>query len=74
MRGPQVQALMEAGIKSVTDLPDEERLSALQRSIREAVRSGRPYVGADLGAALDGIATPARFIDSETVAPVLALT
>ena len=71
MRGPRVQALMEAGIESIADLPDDERLSALQRRVREAVRSGRPYVGADLGAALDGIAAPAHFIDVETVAPAL---
>ena len=71
MRGARVQALMEVGTESITDLPDDERLSELQRRVREAVRSGRPHVGADLGAEFDGMAPPAHFIDFETIAPAL---
>lgn len=73
IRAPRVRALMEAGIESITELSDDEQLSALQRRVREAVLSGRPYVDAELAGELDAIAAPAHFIDFETIAPALPL-
>ena len=67
IRGTRVQALRAAGIESIRDLPDGERLSDLQQRVREAVLSGRPHVAPGLAAELDRLAAPVHFIDFETI-------
>ena len=65
--------LRDAGIRSIHDIPIEEKLTAQQAKVRSVVQSGRPEYGSGLAAALDEIATPAHFIDFETMSPALPL-
>jgi hypothetical protein len=63
--------LRDAGYRSIHDIPAEEKLTAQQSKVRSVVQSGRPEYGSGLVAALDQIATPAHFIDFETMNPAL---
>ena len=45
-------AFLAAGIERITDIPDEADLGAIPARIRQVLRSGQPYVSADLEAAL----------------------
>jgi len=68
------RALEEAGIEDIENIPDDfEGLSPLQRRVRDAVRSGLPYVDAGLGEALGAVQYPIHFLDFETCNPALPI-
>ena len=60
--------LREAGIGAIRDVPvDFPGLNDTHRRVRDSVITGQPFVGPDLGAALNEIACPVSFMDFETV-------
>lgn len=64
----QLRAL---GIDRVRDIPEGFRLTEKQEIVRQCLRSGRPYIGSGLKAALTGLSYPAHFVDFETFAPAI---
>jgi predicted RecB family nuclease len=67
-------ALAAAGIAEIQDIPDDfDDLSPLQRRVRDAVRTGTPYVDAGLRDALACVRTPVHFLDFETCNPALPI-
>ena len=71
LRADRAQQLRADGIRSILDLPASEQLTPTQETVRRAVTSGDPHIGAGLTAALDAVVAPAHFIDFETMAPAL---
>ena len=66
--------LREAGIEAIRDVPaDFPGLNDTHRRVRDSVAIEQPFVGPDLGAALNEIAYPVSFMDFETVGPALPL-
>ena len=66
--------LREAGIGAIGDIPpDFTGLNDMHRRVRDSVVTGQPFVGQDLGVALNEIAYPVSFMDFETVGPALPL-
>ncbi len=66
--------LREAGIGAIGDIPHNfPGLNERQRRVRDGVVTGQPFVGQDLGVALNEIAYPVSFMDFETVGPALPL-
>jgi uncharacterized protein DUF2779 len=67
----KLAALRRRGYESVTELPDEFELSALQRRQVESLRRRRLVVDPGLGAALAALEEPIAYLDFETVAPAI---
>jgi hypothetical protein len=67
--GDGYEALREAGIERITEIPDAHPLSAPQRRIRAALRSGGPSVEPGLAARLRTSGPPAHYLDFETMNP-----
>ena len=66
------RAQLEAeGIREVRDIAPEFPLTALQRTVRSAVLSGRAEVSSDLRPALSKVTPPVRHLDFETFAPAI---
>ena len=65
--------LQHSGYERISELPDRETLSALQTRVRDAVRSGRPFVSADLAAALQRLEGSVWFLDFEAMNPASPL-
>ncbi len=70
-----LHALLEQGILSITDVPDDfSGLSALQRDVLHVVRSGEPMLDAPgLEADLARLEWPVVHLDFETIAPALPM-
>jgi predicted RecB family nuclease len=66
-------ALRARGIERITSVPDDFPLTALQRTIRDALRSGRPFVSPELGSALGRTGPPAAYLDFESTNPAIPL-
>jgi len=63
----KLKALVDAGILSIMDVPDDAELSDRQRTQLEAAKRRRPSIDvAALGGFLDGIRFPVAFLDYET--------
>jgi hypothetical protein len=66
--------LRAAGIRDIREIPANfPELSANQRRVRDAVATGRPYVGPQLGDVLATAAYPIHFLDFETFNPALPI-
>ena len=66
--------LRDADIEAIRDVPaDFPGLNDTHWRVRDSVVTGRPFVGSDLGGALNEIAYPVSFMDFETVGPALPL-
>jgi hypothetical protein len=59
--------LLEDGVESILDVPDDVRLNVIQTRQREALRAGRMIVEPGLGPALDALEVPIGFLDFETM-------
>jgi hypothetical protein len=59
--------LLEDGVESILDVPDDVRLNVIQTRQQEALRAGRMIVEPGLGAALDALEHPIGFLDFETM-------
>ena len=66
--------LREADTRAIGDIPpDFTGLNDMHRRVRDSVVTGQPFLGQDLGVALNEIAYPVSFMDFETVGPSLPL-
>ena len=65
--------LRAAGVERIVDIPDDFPLSPVQARARDAVRSGREFLGDDLGAALAALGPPTAYLDFETISPGVPL-
>lgn len=65
--------LRQRGIESIREIPDDFPLSELQTRIRDALRSGNPYIGPNLPTALSEVSQPLAYLDFETVNPGVPL-
>jgi hypothetical protein len=65
------QKLRATGVRSIVDIPSDQRLTPTQERVRQVVLSGEPYVGPLLQGELQRIVAPAHFIDFETMSPGL---
>ena len=72
-RGQSVRPKLEAeGIDDVREIPEDfPGLTALNRRIVAAVKSGRPYLDPALAKVWSGLSFPLHFIDFETISPGL---
>jgi len=63
--------LLDVGVESLLDIPEETALSAIQARQVRAMRAGRPVVEAGLGQALRTLKAPVAYLDFETIAPAI---
>jgi hypothetical protein len=62
------------GVRDIRDIPPGfTGLTGLQKRIRDCVISGQAYIAPGLAAELEGIKSPVRFLDFETISPALPL-
>ena len=73
LRAPQREALRQAGHERIALLPVDVALTPLQARVRDALRSGRPFVSEALGEALRALAPPLWYLDFETMNPSIPL-
>jgi hypothetical protein len=71
--GKRFEALRDAGVERITELPDEPPLSVLHHRIRSALRSGQAQLAPGLGEALRAAGPPAHYLDFETTNPAIPL-
>ena len=57
------------GVERIAEIPDDFALTALQARVREAHRSGRPFVSTDLASELAPFGPPALYLDFEALMP-----
>jgi len=68
------EALVAAAVQDIREIPEDfDGLNDLQRRVRNAVRTGKPYVHPDLPAKLRAIRYPVHFLDFETCNPPLPI-
>lgn len=65
--------LRSAGVTRIRDIPEQTSLTPEQERIREAIRSGEPFVDPALDAALASIEPPTWYLDFEAMSPALPL-
>ena len=58
-------------IREIRDVPDDFPLNRLQRTVRQAVIDGRPWMHGDIQAELARRLSPVRYLDFETFAPAI---
>ena len=63
--------LQAASIEETRDIPADFPLTRLQRTVRRAVREGRPLLHGDIPGALAEVTLPVRHLDFETFAPAI---
>jgi predicted RecB family nuclease len=66
-------AFHAAGIERIADIPEHFVLSQLQARVRDTLRSGREFLGSDLGRALASLDPPVAYLDFETMSPPIPL-
>jgi len=67
-----VNELMEMGVESINDIPDDFELTEIQRRAAECVQTGEPWYDIDgLRGTLAGLRYPLFFMDFETVNPAI---
>jgi predicted RecB family nuclease len=69
--GERAEALVEAGIETIRDLPEDAALPAIAARQARSVREGKIVVEDGLAEALAGIEPPIAFLDFETVMPAI---
>jgi len=65
------QALVDAEVESLRDIPDDVELSAIQARQVSAARSGKVVVGRGLARALGRLRGPIAYLDFESVNPAI---
>ncbi len=74
VRGHLLDNLVQAGILSIADIPEEyPDLSPRQRIVRDAIAKGVPFVGEGLSQALQQLEYPLHALDFEAANPPLPL-
>ncbi len=73
---PRIQAsavdeLVEMGVESIRDIPDDFPLNERQRRACTCVQTGEPWFSTELKKELGGIKYPIYFMDFETVNPAI---
>ena len=73
---PRIQAsaleeLVEMGIESIRDIPDDYPLNERLRRACTCVQTGQPWYGPELGKELKALKYPLYFMDFETVNPAI---
>jgi hypothetical protein len=68
-----VNDLRAKGYRSITDIPESEKLTDARKRMRDVVVSGEPYIGDGLKSALKAIPFPAAFIDYESSNPAFPM-
>jgi predicted RecB family nuclease len=63
------EALLELGVESIRDVPDDFELTEIQRRAATCVQTGEPWFSPELSAELDKLEYPLRFVDFETINP-----
>lgn len=71
IRAEKLHELMELGITSIKQIPDDFSLSEKQRRITECVKSGKMFVSPELARELSALCYPICFMDFETIFPAL---
>ncbi len=69
----KVEALKDLGVLRIEEIPQAFELTTIQSRIRQAVVTGRPWVGANLKQSLTAIQWPAHYLDFETMMTALPL-
>jgi hypothetical protein len=69
----QLEALREAGVERISDIPPDLALQPPQQRMREVVCSGEDFVAHGLSEALRKTGPPADYLDFETANPALPL-
>lgn len=67
LRRDRYQALRALGVDRIAAIPDAFELNPLQRRVRDAVRSGAPFVSGGLARALEPLGPPTFYLDFETL-------
>jgi predicted RecB family nuclease len=62
-----VEELVEMGVDSICNIPDDYELTEIQRRAASSVQSGKPWFSAELREVLNGLTYPLYFMDFETV-------
>jgi predicted RecB family nuclease len=66
-----VEELVEMGIESIRDIPDDFPLNERQRHAATSVQTGKPWFSPELKGALSGLKYPLYFMDFETINPAI---
>jgi hypothetical protein len=66
-----VEELLEMGIESIRDIPDDFLLNERQRRASTCVQTGEPWFSTDLGEELGALKYPLCFMDFETINPAI---
>ncbi len=69
----QNEAIRRSGILDLRAIPDDFPLNDRQRRVVACAKTGKPYVGDGLAAALGAVIFPVRYLDFETVMTALPL-
>ncbi len=64
-----VEELVEMGVESIRDIPDDFPLNERQRRACTSVQTGKPWFSTDLGEELGALKYPLCFMDFETINP-----
>jgi hypothetical protein len=67
--GERLERLLELGVERIAEIPEDFPLSELQGRVREAHRTGAPFVAPGLAGALAELGPPALYLDFEAIAP-----
>lgn len=68
-----IHQLSAQGIASLLDIPEDCKLTGVQKRVVDCVRSGKPFVSKNLGMALKQVEWPVCYLDFETVQTALPL-
>jgi len=66
-----IEELVEMGIESIRDIPDDYALNERLRHACTSVQTGEPWFGPELGKELTAMKYPLYFMDFETVNPAI---
>jgi len=65
--------LVDCGILSIKNIPEDFKLTPLQSIVRESVISNKPFVNEQLKAELNSISFPAYYLDFETFSSAIPI-
>ena len=65
--------LMARGIQSIRELPETEKLTAMQKRIRDAHLTGQPFLDPKFRKKVSTLPRPLYYLDFETASPVVPL-
>jgi predicted RecB family nuclease len=66
-----VEELVEIGVESIRDIPDDFPLNERQRRAANCVQTGEPWYSTELGKEMSGLKYPLYFMDFETINPAI---